>query len=165
MSDFVQLGGMFASALAGALVGFWISRATTRDQFFYTAAAKLKVAFNETLIMLNLPEDKFVDLHAVECMDNSFWKHERAVIEFRYALPKFQRRRFDNAWENYKGNDTGPEKMTKKYFAKQNWQHIALCDIEAILYFTEHNPSSFDQRIKNIYGKIKQKNNNNTANG
>lgn len=148
MSDINTALLTLAGALTGGLIGFWVSRATTRDQFFYAAAAKLKQAFNDILVLLNLPEDKFIDMHAIERMDNSYWQHERAVIEFRYALPKFKRCRLDKAWEHYKGNDTGTEKLTKKYFGRDNWQQKALQDIEAILYFTEHNPFSLWQRGK-----------------
>ena len=158
MSNINTILPTLAGALIGGLIGFWVSRATTRDQFFYTAAAKLRQTFNDVLVLLNLPEDKFIDMHAIECMDNSFWQHERAVIEFRYALPKFQRCRLDKAWEHYKGDDTGPEKLTKKYFGKTNWQQIALKDIEAILDLTEHNPFSLWQRLKSIAQHIIQLN-------
>ena len=124
-----------AGALTGGVIGFWVSRAATKDQFFYAASTKLKEAFIDVLRSLILPEDQFVDIVALDCMDECFSQHERAVIEFRYALPIWQRPRFDAAWENYKGKETGVCKLSNKY--ADIGREIILSDIEAILEFTK----------------------------
>ena len=152
MSDTITASIALIGTLTGSLIGFQIARRNIKDQFFYAASAKLKQAFIDVLRLLNLPEDKFIDLHAIDVMEDSYWKHELAVIEFRYALPKSKRPCFDRAWENYKGNETGPEKLTKKYFGRDNWQQEALNNIEEILIFAEHDSCSFlINKIKKTY--------------
>jgi hypothetical protein len=73
-------------------------------------------------------------------MEKSFFKHEMAIVEFRYSLPVSERNNFDNAWRNYYESDgEGENILTKKYFGRPNWQEEALYNIEAILKFTERS--------------------------
>jgi hypothetical protein len=135
--------------LAGALLGFWGAMKTARSQLFYASASNLKHAFLEVLVLLRQPKETFIDLYVIEIMEKSFYRHELAVVEFRYSLPASKRISFDNAWRNYYESDrAGEEKLTKKYFGCPNWQQEALANIEAILKFTEHDAFSlWDKKI------------------
>lgn len=124
--------------LAGAFLGFWGAMKAARSQIFYASATNLKHAFLEVLVLLRQPKETFIDLYVIEIMEKSFYKHELAVVEFRYSLPVSKRISFDNAWRNYYESDReGEEILTKKYFGCPNWQEEALANIEAILQFTE----------------------------
>ena len=133
ISTLLAIGG----TIAGAIIGSWSTLRSVRNQQFYSSAAKLKQSFLDVLVLLNLPKDKFIDLYAIEVLDKSFYKQEQAIIEFRYSLPKSKRVLFNNAWLNYIGNETGDDKLTKKYFKCSNWQEEARKNIETILDFTE----------------------------
>lgn len=135
--------------LAGALLGFWGAMKTARSHLFYASASNLKHAFLEVLVLLRQPKETFIDLYVIDIMEKSFYKHELAVVEFRYSLPESKRISFDSAWRNYYESDrAGEEKLTKKYFGSPNWQQEALTNIEAILKFTEHDPFSlWDKKI------------------
>ena len=131
------------STLAGALIGFWGTMKTSRSHLFYASASNLKHSFLEILVLLRQPKETFIDLYVIEIMEKSFYKHELAVIEFRYSLPASKRIDFDNAWHNYCESDrAGQDKLTKKYFGRPNWQQEALANIEAILKFTENDAFS-----------------------
>ncbi|OPY80314.1 MAG: hypothetical protein A4E70_01799 [Syntrophus sp. PtaU1.Bin005] len=140
------------STLAGALIGFWGTMKTSRSHLFYASASNLKHSFLEVLVLLRQPKETFIDLYVIEIMEKSFYKHELAVVEFRYSLPASNRESFDAAWRNYYESDrAGEDKLTKKYFGRPNWQHEALANIEAILKFTERDP--FWLWGKNLLGK------------
>jgi hypothetical protein len=140
------------STLAGALIGFWGTMKTSRAQLFYVSASNLKHSFLEVLVLLRQPKETFIDLYVIEIMEKSFYKHELAVVEFRYSLPASKRESFDHAWQNYYESDrAGEDKLTKKYFGRLDWQHEALAKIEAILKFTENDP--FWLWGKNLFGK------------
>ena len=124
--------------LAGALLGFWGAMKAARFQHFFSSGSNLKHAFLEALVLLRQPKETFIDLYVIEIMEKSFYKHEMAVVEFRYSLPVSKRIDFDNAWRNYYESDReGENILTKKYFGCPNWQEEALRNIEAILEFTE----------------------------
>lgn len=124
--------------LAGALFGFWGAMKAARFQHFFASGSNLKHAFLEVLVLLRQPKETFIDLYVIEIMEKSFYKHEMAVVEFRYSLPVSKRISFDNAWRNYYESDREGENIfTKKYFGRPNWQEEALSNIEAILEFTE----------------------------
>ena len=138
--------------LAGALLGFWGAIRAARFQHFYASGSNLKHAFLEVLVLLRQPKETFIDLYVIDIMEKSFYKHELAVVEFRYSLPASKRIAFDNAWSNYYESDqAGEEKLTKKYFGHSNWQQVALSNIEAILKFTEND--SFSMSGKRLFGK------------
>jgi hypothetical protein len=131
------------STLAGALIGFWGTMKTSRSHLFYASASNLKHSFLEVLVLLRQPKETFVDLYVIEIMEKSFYKHELAVVEFRYSLPESKRVQFDNSWRNYYASDqAGADKLTRKYFGRPNWQEEALANIEAILKFAENDAFS-----------------------
>ena len=142
-------------ALAGGLIAFQVARRNIKDQFFYAAAAKLKQSFTDILRLLREPNVRFeiIDEFTIDAMDNSFGEHERAVIEFTYALPKWQRDSFSRAWESYRGKETGHDKMKRKYFNQLNWQQAAHKDIESILAFTEPSHFPFFEELKSCRKK------------
>ncbi len=124
--------------LAGGFLGFWGAVKAARFQHFFASGANLKHAFLEVLVLLRQPKETFIDLYVIEIMEKSFFKHEMAVVEFRYSLPVSKRNNFDNAWRNYYESDCeGEDILTKKYFGRPNWQDEVLSNIEAILKFTE----------------------------
>ena len=129
--------------LAGALLGFWGAMRAARFQHFYASGSNLKHAFLEVLVLLRQPKETFIDLYVIDIMEKSFYKHELAIVEFRYSLPTSKRISFDNAWRSYYESDrAGEDKLTKKYFGRPAWQQEALANIEAILKFTECNAFS-----------------------
>jgi hypothetical protein len=124
--------------LAGAFIGFWGAMKVARFQHFFSSGSNLKNTFLEVLVLLRQPKETFIDLYVIDVMENSFYKHEMAVVEFRYSLPASKRIDFDNAWRNYYESDSeGETILTKKYFASPNWQNEALSNIEAILEFAD----------------------------
>ncbi len=135
--------------LAGGLLGFWGAMRAARFQHFYASGSNLKHAFLEVLVLLRQPKETFIDLYVIEIMEKSFYKHELAIVEFRYSLPLSKRISFDNAWHNYYESDReGVEILTKKYFGRPNWQQEALANIEAILQFAECDAFSlWNQKI------------------
>jgi len=140
------------TALVVALIGFWGTMKVSRSNLFYASASNLKHSFLEVLVLLRQPKDTFIDLYVIEIMEKSFYKHELAIVEFRYSLPASKRESFDTAWQNYYESDrAGEDKLTNKYFRRPNWQHEALANIETILKFTEHDP--FWLWGKNLLGK------------
>jgi hypothetical protein len=120
-----------------------------RFQHFFASGSNLKHAFLEVLVLLRQPKETFIDLYVIDIMEKSFYKHELAVVEFRYSLPASKRISFDNAWRNYYESDReGVEILTKKYFGRPNWQQEALENIEAILQFAESDAFSlWDKKI------------------
>ena len=48
-------------------------------------------------------------------MDNLIGNMSGPLLSFAMPPPQIKRCRLDKAWEHYKGNDTGTEKLTKKY--------------------------------------------------
>lgn len=140
------------TALVVALIGFWGTMKVSRSNLFYASASNLKHSFLEVLVLLRQPKETFIDLYVIEIMEKSFYKHELAIVEFRYSLPASKRESFDTAWQNYYESDrAGEDKLTNKYFRRPNWQHEALANIEAILKFTENDP--FWLWGKNLFGK------------
>lgn len=83
--------------LAGALFGFCGAMKAARFQHFFASELNLKHAFLEVLVLLRQPKETFIDLYVIEIMEKSFYKHEMAVVEFRYSLPVSKRISFDNA--------------------------------------------------------------------
>ncbi len=124
--------------LAGGILGFWGAVKAAHSQHFFASGTNLKHAFLDVLVLLRQPSETFIDLYVIEIMEKSFFKHEMAVVEFRYSLPVYERNNFDNAWRKYYESDgEGNHSLTKKYFGRPNWQEDALSNIEGILKFTE----------------------------
>jgi hypothetical protein len=136
---------MIASSLAGALIGFWVARTTIRDQQFFTAAYKLKIAFNKELAILKHPEEKLTNSQILDKLEFAFENHLLAVTEIRYSLPKSKRLGLDNAWCNYYSNYPECNHVLLTKYSETNtkdWKQDAIKNIEAILQFTENNSFS-----------------------
>lgn len=127
------------SAFVGSLMGFLIARRNTKDQFFYAAGAKLKLAFRDELAFLTDPKwENSSFFH--RRLETTFEKHFLAITEFRYALHKSQRDGFDKVWQEYYTTEDAPNDiLLVKYSPELNptGREDAIKNIEAILKFTE----------------------------
>jgi len=130
----IAVGG----TIIGTLIGYFISKHMARMQSFYIAGAKLKLAFRKELAILRHPEQKIVYINRP--LEIAFDKHYRAIIEFRYALPKRKRKCFDKAWQKYYTNEDAPnEILLAKYSTNlnPNSREEAIRNIEAILEYAD----------------------------
>ena len=96
MNDALTVVGVF-----GVLLGAWLAHRLTigrdRNKAFSGACEKFRSAFSEAKANLNSGK---IDAHAI--LSKFRTQHDAAIIEFRYYVARWKRKRFDATCEAFR---------------------------------------------------------------